>query len=92
MASCGSLKERQFYVDKATGDMSFREEVQQTTTNKIERILQELSEEDSKDLLDVLRDPSVQGTSIGNALRRRGYSISDRVIQRYRKDKLSVNP
>ena len=60
-----------------------------TSQRGVDQILEELSEEDSEELLKALMDKRVQGTAIARLLRNElKYQISDRAVQRYRKDVL----
>lgn len=43
-------------------------------------ILEEMSPEDAKDLTEAIGDPSVPAASIYKALRRRGYTMTQRAI------------
>lgn len=54
-------------------------------------ILEELNESDRDDLIAALDDHSIPGASIRNALRKRGYTIDDSIISRYRRGGLVTN-
>lgn len=53
---------------------------------KLNQLLTELDESDREALLTVLADKKITGTSIAQLLRKMGYTISDRAVQRYRKE------
>ena len=52
----------------------------------VEKILEELSDEDAAELRELLADPLVLGTSIHRVLKSRGFEIGERTIQRYRRE------
>lgn len=69
--------------------MGLRDEVlaEQSSARKgVERILKELSKEESAELRELLADPLVLGTSIHRVLKARGFDIGERTIQRYRRE------
>lgn len=53
---------------------------------KLSQILDSLEGADQTALLQVLADASIKGSAIGTLLRNNGYVISDRAVQRYRKE------
>ena len=71
--------------------MSLRDELKsvtakKTSSRKVDVILDLLSEEDAKELREILEDPMVEGSDIARLLRKREFNISDRAVQRYRSD------
>ena len=70
--------------------MGLRDEVlnEQTTasSNVVEGILAEMTDEDAAELRELLGDPLIQGTSIHRVLKRRGFDVSERSVQRYRRE------
>ena len=62
--------------------MSLREEVLAESTRPIG--IKEALKEYGQELVDLLNDDAVTGAAIAVVLRRRGYDISDRAVQRYR--------
>lgn len=65
------------------------EEIYETTLTsdrKLSQILESLNDIDQTALLQVLADKKVKGSAIGALLRKNGHEISDRAIQRYRKE------
>lgn len=62
--------------------MSLREEVLAESGRQTG--LKEALAEYGDDLLELLHDDTVTGAAIALVLRRRGYDISDRAVQRYR--------
>jgi len=66
--------------------MSLRDEVIQATNNKatVEKVMAELDPEDAEDLAELLVDVDVEASAIARVLRKRGFEISDRSVQRYR--------
>lgn len=72
--------------------MTLREEIlgdqgEKESARKIAMIFKKLTEDEAAELRELLDDEDVNGTSIGRVLRRRGFDISDRAIQRYRRDR-----
>jgi len=51
---------------------------------KIDIILEQLDEQDRKDLLDALNDHTIQETTIYRVLKKRGFDIGRKCINRYR--------
>ena len=51
---------------------------------KIDIILEQLDEQDRKDLLDALNDHTIQATTIYRVLKKRGFDIGRKCINRYR--------
>lgn len=78
--------------------MGFKSELQEHNQNNvagIDRIAATMSDNDSKELMEALSDkaPSsgeyvYQASAIASLLRSKGHKISDRAVQRYRKEKL----
>ena len=72
--------------------MSLRKELESVTGTssvthrKVDLILDQLDKEEAAQLREILADPFVEGAAIARLLRKRGYSISDRAVQRYRSD------
>lgn len=56
------------------------------TEGTMEKLFTDLSKEEAEDLKELLTDSSIMGTSIHRVLKARGFSISERTIQRYRRD------
>ncbi len=77
--------------------MGFKDKLQESNPSNvagIDRIAGTMSADDSKELMEALSEklPSgdyrYQASTIANLLRAEGYTISDRAVQRYRKEKL----
>lgn len=76
--------------------MGLRDEIGYSSNNipAIERIAAEMSETDSAELMELISEKTqggsyrYQASKIAEALRRRGFTVSDRAVQRYRKEKL----
>lgn len=73
--------------------MSLKDEIlkESRQTNVIEQILSELEEEDRSDLMELLNMRDVESTAIARGLRRRGFSVSERTVQRYRQKLEELN-
>lgn len=56
----------------------------QRKSTALERVFEDLSPEDATELRELLEDDLYEGAAIARVLRARGYSVSDRMIQRYR--------
>jgi repressor of nif and glnA expression len=67
--------------------MSLKDEVLRASVRKLsmEHILESLDEEDRDDLVELLSGEAVDASTIALVLRKRGFDISDRTVQRYRK-------
>ena len=65
--------------------MSLKDEVQGTSRRGIQHAFMQLNKEDSKELAEMLLDESIEASAIARALRGRGYNVSDRSAQRYRR-------
>lgn len=52
----------------------------------IHKAFQALTKNDQKDLAAALQDPEIEGTVIARVLRERGIQVSDRAVQRHRRD------
>lgn len=72
--------------------MSLKDEILQESRNgnTVELILADLNDEDREDLIELL-NADIEATAIARGLRRRGYSVSDRTIQRYRRTLEELN-
>lgn len=72
--------------------MSLKDEILQESRNgnTVEMILADLDDEDREDLIELL-NADIEATAIARGLRRRGYSVSDRTIQRYRRTLEELN-
>jgi len=77
--------------------MGFKSELQEHNQNNvagIDRIAATMSDNDSKELMEALSDKAPSGeyiyqaSAIASLLRSKGHKISDRAVQRYRKEKL----
>lgn len=72
--------------------MSLRKELEAVTEpsshshRKVDLILDQLDEDEAVELREILADPFIEGSAIARLLRKRGYHISDRAVQRYRSD------
>lgn len=85
-------------ADSTTKDnMGFKDELEQSTSSNvagIDRIAATMSESDSKELMEALSEQlpdgefRYQASKIASLLRSKGHTISDRAVQRYRKEKL----
>ena len=51
---------------------------------KIDIILEQLDEQDRQDLLDAINDHTIQATTITRVLKKRGFDIGRKCINRYR--------
>lgn len=70
--------------------MSLKDEIILNSSDKkkrsLDKIFELLSSEDSKELEELLSDENIDASAIARALRSRGFAISDRAVQRYRRD------
>lgn len=65
--------------------MGLRDEVDALKPrSKMDEVFAALNHDEMSELNDVLNDPLVSSGAIGQVLRRRGYDINDRTIQRHR--------
>lgn len=55
---------------------------------KMDTILDQLEEDDQNALIEVMNNKAVTGVAIKNLLNENGYYISERAVQRYRKEVL----
>lgn len=58
------------------------------TKSRILEILEDLEDDDRKDLLKALDDHSIPASNISKAMERRGYKLAVNVISRYRRGEL----
>ncbi len=65
-----------------------KEKVLGGNKSRILEILEDLSKEDRKDLLDALNDHSIPASNISKAMQKRGYKLAINVISRYRRGEL----
>ena len=52
-------------------------------------IAQQMSEEDKKDLLEALADPTISGAMISRALKKRGFDVKPGSINQYRRGEIA---
>lgn len=73
--------------------MSLKDDIlaESRSGNTVEAILADLDEDDRSDLVELLAMVEVEATAIARGLRRRGYQVSDRTIQRYRRTLEEMN-
>lgn len=70
--------------------MGLRDEVQNeqgVNSGVMKDILSKLNPEEAEELLELLADTkNVQGSSIYRVLKKRGFEVSERTVQRYRRE------
>lgn len=59
--------------------------------NIVDTILEDLPEDESKELLELILDDKIPYPAIGRVLRRRGYELGDESVRRYRKKLQEAN-